>query len=68
MKILVILLFTVLALSRADEKKEEEKTEEAKEEESSSEIKDEKSVLVLTEKNFDSAIAENKLILVEFCK
>lgn len=34
----------------------------------SEEIKEEKDVLVLTEKNFDEAIAANKHILVEFCK
>lgn len=34
----------------------------------SEEIQEEEDVLVLTEKNFDEAIAANKHILVEFCK
>lgn len=34
----------------------------------SEEIKEEKDVLVLTEKNFDEAIAAHKHVLVEFCK
>jgi len=67
MKILVILLFAVLALSRAEDKKEEEEKKETKEEEeASSEIKEEKDVLVLTDKNFDSAVSSNNLLLVEF--
>ena len=31
-------------------------------------IKREENVLVLTKDNFDSAIADNKFLLVEFCK
>ena len=32
------------------------------------EIKEEESVLVLTEKNFEYAVTNNKYVLVEFCK
>ena len=32
------------------------------------EIEEEENVLVLTSSNFDQAIADNKYILVEFCK
>jgi len=60
MKFSIVLLFALLAISKAEEEK--------KEEESSSEIKEEKDVLVLTDKNFDSAIAANNYLLVEFCK
>ena len=34
----------------------------------SEDIKEEKDVLVLTEKNFDEAIGKHKHLLVEFCK
>lgn len=34
----------------------------------SSNIAEEEGVLVLTEKNFDEAIAQHKNLLVEFCK
>ena len=68
MKVLIVLLFALLALSRAEDKKEEETKEEKKEEESSTEIKEEKDVLVLTDKNFDSAVTANNFLLVEFCK
>ena len=32
------------------------------------EIKEEENVLVLTEKNFEYAVTNNKYVLVEFCK
>lgn len=32
------------------------------------EIKEEESVLVLTEKNFEYAVKNNKFVLVEFCE
>jgi len=36
--------------------------------EESPEIKEEEGVLVLTEKNFEHAVTNNKYVLVEFCK
>lgn len=52
MKIVGVLLLALWAFARADD----------------AEIKEEEDVMVLTTKNFETAINGNEFVLVEFCK